>query len=152
MATYNGTKYLRNQLESLSAQTRLPDELVVSDDGSSDSTLRILQDFADHAPFPVHILENQANVGYAGNFSRAVSATTGTLFFLCDQDNVWLPEKIEHMASYLNQHDRLHCLVCDAIIADENLKHIGVTKMGRVEYLGEPRTRHNVGCCFLGKL
>lgn len=100
MATYNGARYLREQLDSFAAQTRLPDELVVCDDGSSDDTLNILEEFARTAPFQVRIFRNDVNLGYAQNFARALERCVGDLVFLSDHDNVWFEDKIDVKESY----------------------------------------------------
>ena len=95
MATYNGSNYLPVQLESIRTQTVTPFELVVTDDGSTDSTLLILEEFAGTAPFPVRVFRNEKNLGYADNFIRAASLCTGTLIAFCDQDDFWLSNKLE---------------------------------------------------------
>jgi glycosyltransferase involved in cell wall biosynthesis len=94
LATYNGEKYVEEQLDSYLTQTVLPDELIVSDDCSTDATQQMLGAFAKKAPFRVVLLCNIENVGYGQNFSRALSQTTGDLVFLSDKDDVWFPEKI----------------------------------------------------------
>ena len=93
MSTYNGGKYLQEQLDSFLAQTSLPDELVITDDCSTDNTLEIIQAFAAMAPFEVRWEQNEKNLGYTGNFNQALMKTTGDLVFLSDQDDVWFPEK-----------------------------------------------------------
>ena len=93
MATYNGEKYIKEQLQSLSNQTSLPFELVVGDDGSTDATLDILKEFCAHAPFPVRIHQNQANLGFARNFLDTARRCKGDWIAFCDQDDVWLPDK-----------------------------------------------------------
>jgi glycosyltransferase involved in cell wall biosynthesis len=98
MATYNGAPFLGSQLDSLAAQTRLPDELVICDDGSADDTLELLQAFAKRAPFPVRIFENKQRQGYRKNFLNAGKQCRGDLIFFSDQDDEWLTEKIEKMA------------------------------------------------------
>jgi len=95
LATYNGEIYLSQQLDSFVVQTRMPDELVITDDCSTDNSLKICKKFAETAPFDVFIYENESNLGYCGNFNRALSKTTGSLVFLSDQDDVWFPEKIK---------------------------------------------------------
>ncbi len=72
MCTYNGEKYLKEQLDSISAQTMLPDELVICDDASSDATLRILEAYKDVSEFPVRVIENSQNIGFAQNFEKAI--------------------------------------------------------------------------------
>lgn len=93
LATFNGEKYLPAQLKSLVDQRTAITELVVTDDGSTDSTLTLLRDFAAGAPFPVHIFENTTRLGYRINFMHAAAACTGDLIAFCDQDDVWLPNK-----------------------------------------------------------
>ena len=94
MATFNGQKHIQRQLESLAAQTRIPTELVVSDDGSKDNTLAIIQAFAKTASFPVKVYQNETRLGYRGNFMRAASRCQSELIAFCDQDDSWYPHKI----------------------------------------------------------
>jgi glycosyltransferase involved in cell wall biosynthesis len=95
MATYNGETYLPEMLETLTRQTRLPDELVVRDDGSSDRTLRVVEEFAAGAPFPVRVLAGGERLGYAQNFVAASNACFGDVVFFADQDDGWRPPKLE---------------------------------------------------------
>jgi O-antigen/teichoic acid export membrane protein/glycosyltransferase involved in cell wall biosynthesis len=95
MATYNGSAYILEQLESLAAQSLQPSELVITDDGSTDDTLQIIEEFARTVSFPVRVLPNSTRLGYANNFLRAASLCTGDLISFCDQDDLWLPNKLE---------------------------------------------------------
>lgn len=103
MATYNGQRYLDEQLESLLAQDHLPAELVVGDDGSVDETLAILEAFAARAPFPVRVTRNQNNVGPADNFLLTAGRCLGPVTAFCDQDDVWLPCKISRAVEALSR-------------------------------------------------
>lgn len=94
MATYNGAKYLSAQLDSLATQEYLPHELVICDDGSSDDTLQIVERFSEMAPFSVRIYRNPQNLGYADNFFKAARLCSGEWIAFCDQDDVWLPNKL----------------------------------------------------------
>ncbi len=94
LITYNGEKYLARQLESLTTQTRLPDELVVCDDGSTDKTVEILEEFAKTSPFLVKIYQNEEKLGIGKNFRKAFFLCEKNIVFFCDQDDVWLPHKI----------------------------------------------------------
>lgn len=106
MGTFNGEKYLQEQLDSLANQTILPDELVVCDDGSSDRTVEILENFARTAPFPVRIFVNEKNLGIPANFCKVFSLCEKDVTFFCDQDDIWFPEKIEKMkAVFENEPD-----------------------------------------------
>ncbi len=105
MATYNGARFLPEQLDSLARQTSLPYELVVTDDESSDETVSLLEAFAATAPFPVRVHPNPVRLGYAENFLRACSLCTGELIALCDQDDVWLEAKLATCAGYFADPD-----------------------------------------------
>ncbi|MGI4764446.1 MAG: glycosyltransferase [Janthinobacterium lividum] len=94
MATYNGGRHIGEQLRSLAAQTLLPTELVVTDDGSTDETLHLLEAFAATAPFPVRVHVNPKRLGYAANFMRCAGLCTGSLIAFCDQDDIWNPDKL----------------------------------------------------------
>jgi hypothetical protein len=95
MATYNGAAHVQEQLDSLAAQTVPPAELVVSDDGSSDATLEIIRRFQERASFPIRILDKPERLGFADNFLHAAAACRHELVAFCDQDDVWLPTKLE---------------------------------------------------------
>src|SRR5688500_18132345 len=94
LASYNGERYIGEQLDTIAQQTRLPNELIISDDASTDSTWSIVRDFAERAPFPVRLLQHE-RFGSARNFEIAIQACRGDVIFLCDQDDIWYPNKIE---------------------------------------------------------
>jgi glycosyltransferase involved in cell wall biosynthesis len=94
MATYNGAQFLEPQLASIAAQTRLPDELVVCDDQSSDESVEIVERFASRAPFEVRVVRNPKRLGFGGNFLQAARLSRGDLIAWSDQDDVWMPEKL----------------------------------------------------------
>jgi len=104
LATWNGEAFLREQLESYLHQSRLPDELVVSDDNSRDGTMEILCEFARQAPFPVKISRNQQRLGYAKNFEKAIETCSGDVILLSDQDDIWLPGHIERLVMPFEAH------------------------------------------------
>ncbi len=120
LCTYNGERFLREQLESYARQTRLPDEVVVCDDGSKDRTLAIMEEWGATVPFQVRIVRNEQNLGYAQNFGKAVSLCTGDVIFLSDQDDVWEPEKIEKMLRVFEEEPEVNLVVSDGYIIDEN--------------------------------
>ncbi len=125
MATYNGERFIREQLDSLAAQTRLPDELVITDDGSTDRTLEIIGDFARDAPFPVRVYRNDRNLGYTRNFFRAAGLCTGQWIAYCDQDDVWLPGKLETVERNM-EGQAVMLIVHSAEIVDKSLASTGV--------------------------
>jgi glycosyltransferase involved in cell wall biosynthesis len=95
LCTYNGEKYLKEQFESFLRQKLLPHEIVVCDDVSTDSTVKILEDFSRTAPFPVRIYQNDHNIGLTKNFSKAASLCTGEYVAFSDQDDIWLPDRLD---------------------------------------------------------
>lgn len=122
MATYNGERFLQEQLDSLAAQTHLPCELVVGDDGSTDGTLGILERFAETAPFPVRIWRNPVNLGFGGNFLLTASRCVGEWIAFCDQDDVWLPEKLSTCVHVLRRHPQVSMFVHEVTACDEQLR------------------------------
>ena len=127
LCTYNGAPYLREQLESVATQTRRPDELVVRDDGSSDDTVAVLEAFAAESPFPVRRLPSGANLGYAKNFETTIAACSGDLIALSDQDDVWLPHKLERLERALGDDARALLAFSDATLVDGQLRPLGST-------------------------
>jgi hypothetical protein len=109
MATFNGARYIGEQLDSIAAQTVVPSELVITDDASEDETVAIVRDFARTAPFTVHVHENPTRLGFRANFMRAISLCTSELIALCDQDDVWAPTKLAHTAAPFADPDVLLC-------------------------------------------
>lgn len=114
MCTYNGEKYLREQLQSIAVQTLLPHQLVVCDDGSTDRTVQILEDFAKTAPFQVCIFRNTANLGYTKNFEKAINLCDGDLIALSDQDDIWYPHKLKTLCSILEGDRNIGGVFSDA--------------------------------------
>lgn len=125
MTTYNGSKYLNDQLKSFSQQDQAPDELIVCDDGSSDNTIKILEKFSLNAPFDVKIYQNESNLGFTKNFENALSKCTGDLIFLSDQDDIWFQNKISSITEYFYLNENISLIIHDAEIVDENLKYHG---------------------------
>ncbi|MBB5063623.1 glycosyltransferase family 2 protein [Granulicella mallensis] len=104
MCTYNGERYLNEQLQSFVDQHRLPDELILCDDGSIDNTLSLAEEFARHAPFPVRIVRNAENLGYSRNFAKAISLCSGEVIALSDQDDLWYPQKLARLRELFSAH------------------------------------------------
>lgn len=127
MCTCNGSRYLLQQLESIASQTLLPDELVVCDDVSTDNTAAIVDTFARAAPFEVKLVKNTKRLGPAHNFERAISLCRGDLIFLCDQDDVWSPLKIEGLSIALAKNPQAAYAFSDADMVGEQGELLGQT-------------------------
>ncbi len=118
MCTYNGNRFLPAQLESIARQTRRPDELVISDDGSSDGTDVIAAEFARLASFPVRLIKNPQNLGIAGNFQQAIALCRSTIIALADQDDIWYPHKLERIERTFHQSPAPVAVFSDADLID----------------------------------
>lgn len=119
LCSWNGEQFIDEQLESLARQVRLPDELIICDDASSDSTIGKLQRFAAKASFAVTIHRNRERLGVARNFEQAISLCTGELILLADQDDVWQPEKIARIVRTFEHDPEIDCLFTDAGLIDQ---------------------------------
>jgi glycosyltransferase involved in cell wall biosynthesis len=119
MCTYNGARFLSEQLESIAVQTRLPDELVVCDDGSVDESVEIIRSLADHAPFPVRLEINEKNLGSTKNFEKAIGLCEGDIIALADQDDVWKPQKLDVLSTILEGHPGAGYAFSDAELMDD---------------------------------
>lgn len=118
MATYNGALYVRAQLESILSQLSEKDELIISDDGSTDNTIEIIKGIADSR---IRLIFNNGEKGYTNNFENALRHSVGDYIFLSDQDDIWLPGKVNR---YLKLFERYDFVVSDCHIVDAQLNSI----------------------------
>ena len=132
MTTFNGAEHLQEQLDSFLHQSRLPDELVVCDDGSTDETVEILSAFKEQAPFIVQVVVNSRNLGFTKNFEKAMRLCSGDVIFLSDQDDVWYSTKIATILAALESDTSAMLIVHDGKLVDSNLVWLGATKLGQV--------------------
>ena len=147
ICTYNGEKYLRRQLESFAAQTRLPDEVVICDDCSQDATGRILKDFAANAAFPVRLYFNTDNLGFVKNFEKVIRLCEGEIIVLSDQDDVWEPNKLETIEKEFDNSE-VGMVYADAAVVDENLNPLDKTMWECVNFTEEKQKEFTGGKAF----
>lgn len=127
LCTYNGSRFVREQLTSVLGQTRLPDELIVCDDCSEDSTLDVVRKALVNAPFRTVIRFNPARLGPTKNFEQAINLCTGDVIVLCDQDDVWMPDKLASLELILLRNADTAYAFSDALVVDEALQPLGYT-------------------------
>ncbi|MGL4347430.1 MAG: glycosyltransferase family 2 protein [Chitinophagaceae bacterium] len=118
IATYNGEKYIKEQLDSILYQIGEDSEVIISDDGSTDKTLDIIREYSDDR---IKIFINQGRKGYTKNFENALKHSTGDYIFLSDQDDVWLPNKVDIILKNIQENQ---LILTDAWICDDNLNSI----------------------------
>jgi len=148
LCTYNGARFLEEQLRSLSSQTRPPDELVVCDDGSTDETADVVSSFAERAPFHVSYARNELRLGVTRNFERAIAQCTGDVIFLCDQDDFWMAEKIRTLMGVFEGDESVGLVFSDAIVTDSQLRPSGYTMWEAVELTPKRQLQMNSGECL----
>ena len=120
IATYNGEKYLAEQLDSILLQVSEEDELIISDDGSTDHTLEILRTYAANYP-QIQLLQGPGQ-GVIANFAFALTHTKGEVIFLADQDDVWLPNKVTTVTEYFEAHPDIQVVISDLKVVDADLQ------------------------------
>ena len=120
LSTYNGEAYIEKQLQSILNQKLPIDEVIISDDGSTDATVDIVNRFVQiHKLKHWTIRLNKHNMGYAQNFIQTVLRTTGDIVFLCDQDDLWSEIKTEKIVRTFEDHPNLWMLHTDIDLIDE---------------------------------
>ena len=146
MATYNGEKYIKEQLESILKQIGKDDEIVISDDGSTDKTLNIIKKFNDYR---IKIYINDGMHGFTHNFENALNKAKGDIIFLSDQDDIWLDNKVKKTLKVLENYDMA---ISDCITINENHDIIQKSrfdtfnvKPGFINHLIKSRF---LGCCM----
>ncbi|WAI00830.1 glycosyltransferase family 2 protein [Methanogenium organophilum] len=145
MCTYNGERYLEEQLVSIANQTRLPDELVICDDGSTDDTIKIANEISKQLPFFVRIYENPDNLGVTKNFEKAIKLCKGDIIFLSDQDDILMPEKIEKILNVFRNEPDIGYVFSDAQVVDEELHPLGYTMWKTVYFKNRERKLFSEG-------
>lgn len=118
MCTFNGSRFLARQLESIASQDRPPDELVVCDDGSSDGCQDIVREFSRRVAFPTRLLVNDTRLGSTKNFEKAISLCEGEVVALADQDDVWYPKKLRRIENAFLASDGVVAAFSDADLID----------------------------------
>jgi glycosyltransferase involved in cell wall biosynthesis len=127
LCTFNGSRYLDAQLQSILEQTRLPDEVIACDDCSIDDTVEILNRFASKVPFPVRVTMNAENLRTSRNFQQGIEQAHGDVIVLADQDDVWQPEKLDRLERTLLDSPEAGFVFSDATVVDSELRPRGFT-------------------------
>jgi glycosyltransferase involved in cell wall biosynthesis len=125
MCTFNGARFVGAQLESIAAQDRPPDELVVCDDGSSDGSVEIVREFARRARFSTRVVVNDRNLGSTKNFEKAISLCQGAIVALADQDDVWYRHKLGRIEQAFLRSSEIVSAFSDADLIDDDSHSLG---------------------------
>jgi len=118
IASYNGEKYIKEQIISILSQLGKEDEIIISDDSSSDNTIQIIESINDSR---IILLKHQTFHSHVYNFENALKHAKGEYLFLSDQDDVWVPHKLETMLNLLENHD---LVLSDAVMVNETMQEL----------------------------
>lgn len=148
IATYNGSKYITMQLNSVIGQLSEEDEIIIVDDCSTDNTVKLLQTFTDPR---IKFFQNAKNLRHVKSFERAISLSSKDLVFLCDQDDLWEPGRLETFEKYFRKYPKVllvssnfSCINDDGEIVKNNLRKVSI----RDSFL----YRKNIISIFAGKI
>ncbi len=117
LATYNGEKFLCELLDSVLSQTLMPKEIIIQDDNSNDCTWSILTKYKNKYPHLIHLYKNECNLGAHNNFLKAFQYVTADYIAPCDQDDIWMPEKLEYL------YDALVEFNCSLVACKELIRY-----------------------------
>jgi len=121
LATYNGSAFIKEQLDSILIQIGVDDEVIISDDSSNDDTLDIIKNYKDHRIVIIESAPSASRLGVIKNFERALKSASGDYIFLCDQDDIWLKSKVDESIKCLDEN---LLVVSDCQVVDASLKEI----------------------------
>lgn len=146
MPTYNGEKYIKEQLDSILSQISVDDEVIISDDSSTDETLEIIKSYNDSR---LKVLENNHYKSPIYNLENALKQAKGDYIFLADQDDVWFPNKVEKLLLCLTDYD---CVVSDATVVNSDMTVIHESFMeinhSRKGFVNNLIKNGFLGCCM----
>jgi len=146
--TFNGLRYIAQQLDSILAQTRPVEHIVISDDGSTDGTVEFLEAWVKHCPIRVTLIRNEKQQGLIKNFEKAVSAVNADVVFSCDQDDIWIRQKVALLAEAFENRPEVTLVHTDAILVDAQGRDMKTTLLGELEVTEAEKRTIRTGDAF----
>ena len=143
LCTYNGARFLREQLQSLADQTLLPSEVVIADDYSTDNTFEIIQEFSN--VLNIKYFQNEKPLKVTKNFEKAISLCTGDIILMCDQDDLWHADKLAKIHAYFQENPASLAVFSDAELVDEEGISLGKNFWSAVRFQGFQRNEWKAG-------
>lgn len=147
IATYNGQEFIKDQLISIFNQKITPDEIIISDDCSDDGTIQTIKSLVENSKIHVKVLKNTRRLGYALNFSRALTECSKDVIFLCDQDDYWYKNKVQYIVNYFKRNPDVKIITHDSQYANENLVSNGYTNIDIYKRKKKNVNNIMIGCC-----
>ncbi len=134
LCTYNGQKYITQQLESILNQSVLPNEIIICDDNSADNTCLIINNLIEKTSVKITLIKNKIGLGTTKNFEKALKLCNNEIIFLADQDDIWRKDKIELSIKYFLENPAKKVLFTDADLVDEKGQKLGVSLWNQVRF------------------
>ncbi len=125
MCSFNGEKYIRQQLDSILKQKRRVDELIICDDHSTDQTVSIIHSVLDESPINWRLFQNPQNLGFIKNFEQCIHLCKGDIVLFCDQVDYWLDNKTQKFEEVFEKNPLCILAFSDAELVDKNLQSLG---------------------------
>lgn len=148
MAVYNGEKFLKQQLDSVLTQLSDTDEIIISIDPSTDNTKNIIDSYKDRR---IKVVKGPGK-GLIANFENAIKHTKNDIIFLCDQDDIWLPDKVDKVLLAFNKNQDVQVVLHDAIIVDERLNIVNYSyfsfRKSKLGIFSNIIKNSYIGCCM----
>lgn len=148
LCTYNGESFIAKQLESILQQTVSVDEIVIFDDCSSDATVQIIENIQANSSISIRLTRNEKNLGYIKNFEASVKACSGDLIFFSDQDDFWVPQKVEKMLSLFEKNQTWTAVFSNARVVDQLGQPKGYSSFEAIEFTTELQDQWQQGGAF----
>lgn len=148
MITFNGLKYLPQQLESIATQTHPVDHIVISDDRSTDGTWEFLELWAKQSAIRVTLIRNESQLGLSRNFEQSIAAVEADIIFTSDQDDVWVPERVALLTQVFEQHPAVLLVHTDATLVDAAGRNMGKNLLSELELSHSERKAIHDGNAF----
>jgi glycosyltransferase involved in cell wall biosynthesis len=148
LCTYNGEKFLSQQLNSILNQSQPVNEIIICDDNSTDSTVSIIKEFQKKFPLIIKLYINPSSLGPIKNFEKAINLCCGDIIFLSDQDDVWMTNKVEFVVNEFMNSPSLEAFFTDAELIDENSVKIGRTLWSTLYFNLETQKDWTSGTAF----
>ena len=120
LCTCDGEKYIKSQLYSILEQTVQVDEIIICDDSSSDNTIQIVNKIITETNIPIQVFSNEKRLGVCANFDRAIRLCSSVIILLADQDDIWLPTKVDKIVTYFNENPYVDVLFTNGLFIDSD--------------------------------
>ena len=148
IASFNGEKYISEQIQSIINQTTKVDKIVINDDKSTDKTVPIIKKLIKKG-YPIVLHQNEENLGYSKNFLDCIKKCDTDYIFICDQDDFWLENKVEEMENFINKNIDSYCWMHDCSLTNENLEIKVKSKINNIQRQFMDSNSFVMGSCMV---